>query len=168
MFLWDPSSANKILKEGASILNRCIVPKKPKKEPIRCMRCQRFGHEHHNCTADTTTCGRCANPHETNSCTDSQTPYKCANCKGNHPSYDRECPRFQEKCRQTDGRCPENTLAFYPTSESWTWSTFDHLPPHNSSSPELQRPPPPLSGTNNTPLGTNHNGQQTQQTNPPQ
>ena len=40
MFLQDPSSVNKILKEDASILNRRIVPKKPKKEPIRCMHCQ--------------------------------------------------------------------------------------------------------------------------------
>ena len=63
MFLRDPS-ANKILKEGVSILNRRIVPKKPKKEPIRCMRCQRFGHERRDCSADTTTCGRCANPHK--------------------------------------------------------------------------------------------------------
>ena len=45
MSLCDPISANKILKEGVSILNRQVVTKKPKKEPIRCLCCQCFGHE---------------------------------------------------------------------------------------------------------------------------
>ena len=40
----DTASANKTLSKGASILNKHITPKKPKKEPIRCLHCQRFGH----------------------------------------------------------------------------------------------------------------------------
>ena len=168
MSIRDPATANKILKEGVSILNRRIVPNKPKKEPIRCLRCQRFGHERRDCKSDTPNCGRCANPHETNTCPTDPPSFKCTNCTGNHPSYDRECPRFREKCRQTDGRCPENALVFYPMSEPWTWSTFDQIPPLNSTSPDDQRPPPPLTGTNNTPIGSYRNNTQPQPTNPTQ
>ena len=137
----DPVTANKILKEGASILNRRIVPNKPKKEPIRCLCCQRFGHERRDCRTDTPTCSRCSNPHDTNTCSSEPPSFKCANCKGNHPSFDRDCPKFREKCHQTDSRCPKNALVFYPTSEPWTWSTFDH-PSFGSSMPTDQRPPP--------------------------
>ena len=166
MSLWDCITANKILKEGASILNRQIVPKKPKKEPICCMYCQCFGHKNHSCSTDAPNCGRCTGPHKTNECMATQPTHKCANCKGNHLSYNRGCPRFQEKCHQTDSHCSENTLAFYPTSKSWTWSTFSNLPLPNSSF-KFQCPPPPLLGTNNAPLRNNYNNWQPQSSNPP-
>ena len=166
--LRDPSSANKILKEGASVLNRQVVPKKPKKEPIGCLRCQRFGHECRNCTSKTPNCGKCSDSHETNTCTTDQPSHKCLNCKGNHPSYNRDCPRFQEKCCQTEGRCPENTLIFYPTAKPWTWSIFDQPPPLDPITDRCPLPPPPLSGTNNIPIGHNFNVWKSHPTNPPQ
>ena len=144
MSVRDPATTNKILKEGASILNRRIVPNKPKKEPIQCLHCQCFGHEHRNCKSDAPNCGRCANNHETNTCSTNPPIFKCINCKGNHPSYNRDCPRFREKCRQTDSCCPENALVFYPTSEPWTWSTFDQPPPLTPH-PSTTNPPLPPS-----------------------
>jgi len=64
----DALSANKILSEGASVLGKRTVPKKPKKEPIRCLKCQRFGHERRDCKASDPKCARCAEAHETDSC----------------------------------------------------------------------------------------------------
>ena len=49
----------------------------------------------------------------------------CGNCTGRHPSYNRDCPAFVDKCAQQDARCPENNLAFYPTDEPWTWVTVN-------------------------------------------
>ena len=160
----DALSANKILSEGASILGKYTTPKKPKKEPIRCLKCQRFGHERRDCKADDIRCARCAESHETSSCEAQRTNHKCINCLGPHPSFDRECPKFEEKCRQTDSRCPENNLAFYPTDDSWTWATIDQDiradPPATAPSPppetgrrrELRQTQ--LTGANATPLDT--------------
>lgn len=157
----DALSANKILSEGASVLGKRTVPKKPKKEPIRCLKCQRFGHERRNCKASSPSCARCAGAHETDSCEAQRTNHKCMNCLGSHPSFDRDCPKFEEMCRKTDSRCPENNLAFYPTDDSWTWATIDQDaradPPTAASHPRPGHRNPlrqaQLTGANTTPLG---------------
>jgi len=162
----DAHSANKILSEGASIFGKRTVPKKPKREPIRCLKCQRFGHERRDCRADRPSCGKCAKAHETESCEALRNDHKCMNCLGLHPSYDRECPKFWEKCRQTDSRCPKNNLAFYPTDDSWTWAMMDQNAQANPPPAPKARPPPrpnnnhhpayrqsQLTGANSTPLG---------------
>ena len=133
----DASSANHVLSKGAVIMGKKTVPKKPKKEPIRCLKCQHFGHERRVCPSDILTCGRCSGPHETNSCRVPPRSIECANCRGPHPSYDRDCSKFREKCERLDARCPENNLAFYPTDDSWSWATIDQ------QIRALPRPPPP-------------------------
>ena len=65
----DANSVNKILNEGAYLYGRRIVPKIPKKEPIRCLVCQKYRHECHNCKSEHPRCGRCAETHKTNTCT---------------------------------------------------------------------------------------------------
>ena len=87
----DAKSVNKILNEDAYLYGRRIVPKKSKKEPIRCLFCQKYGHERCNCKSEHPRCGRCAKSHETNTCTVPRGAMKCANCLGPHPSYDRAC-----------------------------------------------------------------------------
>jgi hypothetical protein len=171
----DANSANKILSEGASILNKRVIPKKPKKEPIRCLHCQRFGHERRSCKADMPACGKCAGSHETDTCPTDRTTSTCPNCTGRHPSYSRDCPKFREKCRQTDTRCPENKLAFYPTNDPWTWATDDQTtdnnppppssPPQQPNSTRQVHPHYPqqtrLTGANDTPMGrTTHPSRQ--------
>ena len=157
----DAISANKILSEGAYVLGKRTSPKKPKKEPIRCLKCQRFGHERRDCRSETPRCGKCAGMHETDSCTAQRDNFKCANCPGSHPSYDRDCPAFEEKCIQTDARRPENNLAFYPTDDSWTWATIEHnaqaSPPAANPTSRPNRPntlrQTQLTGANATPIG---------------
>ena len=175
MFHRDAASANSILKQGAHIFNKRIEPKRPRKEPIRCLRCQKFGHERRACTSDNAYCGKCSGTHETDRCNVTREHAKCVNCLKSHPSYDRECAKFWEKCRQMDQRCPENGLAFYPTDEPWTWVPLDQ--PELPQSPLHPRSPPPpphplgpqahpamrqtrLTGSNRTPLGRNRNEQQ--------
>ena len=167
----DVASANLILKQGAHIFNKRVEPKRPRKEPIRCLRCQRFGHKRRAYTSDNAYCGKCSGTHETDTCNVTREHAKCVNCLKNHPSYDRDCAKFWEKCRQMDQRCPENGLAFYPTDDPWTWVPLDqldhsHSPPQTHLPPSAPHPHGPraqiplrqthLTGSNRTPLGRNH------------
>ena len=132
----NAQSANTILKQGAYVFNKRVVPKRPHKEPIRCLRCHRFGHERRECKSQNVYCGKCSGIHETDTCREHPRAFKCINCLGPHPSYDRECQVFWEKRQQMDQRCPENGLAFYPTNKPWTWITLDDAAMH-------QTPPTP-------------------------
>ncbi|KAK4317776.1 hypothetical protein Pmani_011174 [Petrolisthes manimaculis] len=54
-------------------------------KPMRCFRCQKFGHTALRCFTRNSgefICGKCAGSHETNLC--SETVFKCANCGGPH------------------------------------------------------------------------------------
>ncbi|XP_055944760.1 uncharacterized protein LOC129975668 [Argiope bruennichi] len=60
--------------------------------PLRCFKCQRFGHSKANCRS-TLACARCAQVgHESTDCTLKE---KCTNCKGEHTSYSRACPKWK-------------------------------------------------------------------------
>ncbi|GBL97223.1 hypothetical protein AVEN_84930-1 [Araneus ventricosus] len=60
--------------------------------PLRCFKCQRFGHSKTNCRG-TLTCARCAVAgHESTGCTAAE---KCANCQGKHTSFSRACPKWE-------------------------------------------------------------------------
>ena len=169
MYHKNAKSANTVLNSGAFILGKKIVPKKPKKEPIRCLKCQKFGHERRDCKSENPRCGKCSNHHETDECEATKDMFRCANCLGPHPSYDRECAKFWEKCRQIDSRCPENNLAFYPTDDPWSWATLEqdvcadpppanHLPPPPGRNTGLYQTT--LTGANRTNLGPHTNRQQ--------
>ena len=162
----DAKTANTVLSTNTYIREKKVVTKKPRKEPIRCLKCQQFGHERRHCRANEPRCARCARNHPTKECITPQRDITCCNCEGRHPSYDRDCPKFLEKCAQIDSRCPENNLAFYPTDEPWSWATMDtRLNVNdlgreglNARQPDQRTPPHPirLTGTNNTPLGPQH------------
>ena len=60
-------------------------------KPIRCNKCQRYGHTQKTCRAKDFTCGKCSKSgHYSSSCTESEV--KCAACEGPHFVYDRNCP----------------------------------------------------------------------------
>ena len=58
--------------------------------PLRCFRCQRYGHGIDKCRGKVT-CSRCSGEHDSEAC--SEQPH-CANCDENHPSTDRNCSKF--------------------------------------------------------------------------
>ncbi|GBN06658.1 hypothetical protein AVEN_220089-1, partial [Araneus ventricosus] len=60
--------------------------------PLRCFKCQRFGHSKTNCRG-TLTCARCAAAgHESTEC---KAVEKCVNCDGKHTSFSRSCPKWK-------------------------------------------------------------------------
>jgi hypothetical protein len=66
-------------------------------EPLRCYRCQRYGHTQSKCTA-AAQCVICAAHHDSDVClkrpnkkTSTVVP-KCVNCTGDHPALSKTCP----------------------------------------------------------------------------
>lgn len=63
--------------------------------PIRCNKCQKFGHKTKNCRNDHKTCARCAGAHEIESCPAQKADAKCANCGGPHSSAYKGCQKYK-------------------------------------------------------------------------
>ncbi|GBL73605.1 hypothetical protein AVEN_230617-1 [Araneus ventricosus] len=58
--------------------------------PVRCFKCQRFGHTKTTCHGSSALCSRCSEPeHEETIC---KNPENCFDCKGNHTSYSKTFP----------------------------------------------------------------------------
>jgi hypothetical protein len=62
--------------------------------PMRCGKCQIFGHRTHQCYAKEK-CARCSGSHKYIDCPNINAP-KCVNCKGEHSAGDHECPKYKE------------------------------------------------------------------------
>lgn len=62
--------------------------------PLRCYKCQRFGHSSQNCRGRMT-CAKCSDTeHSSETC--SNTPH-CVNCNGEHAAYSRSCPSWKKE-----------------------------------------------------------------------
>ncbi|XP_061170354.1 uncharacterized protein LOC133179670 [Saccostrea echinata] len=62
--------------------------------PLRCFKCQRFGHGQMNCKGSET-CFRCGEEgHDGKTC---QNDPKCKNCKGEHMSSSKQCPIWKKE-----------------------------------------------------------------------
>ncbi|GFT03140.1 putative RNA-directed DNA polymerase from transposon BS [Trichonephila clavipes] len=73
----------------AGYLNCKIRPYVP--NPLRCFKCQRFGHSQTSCRGQLT-CSRCASVgHSSTDCT---LEPKCINCAQSHPSDSKICPKW--------------------------------------------------------------------------
>ena len=65
--------------------------------PMRCNRCQIFGHRETQCHARSAVCARCSSrEHQYADCPIQNTEAKCANCGGNHNAAYRGCPKFKQ------------------------------------------------------------------------
>ena len=59
--------------------------------PLRCFKCQRYGHGRYSCKRQAT-CFKCGkDEHADEPCTG---PLHCVNCAGNHPSSSKQCPTW--------------------------------------------------------------------------
>ena len=63
-------------------------------KPIRCTKCQRFGHKAKDCKKEET-CPRCAGPHAYEHCTMEVNALKCINCGGPHSAAYKGCEKFK-------------------------------------------------------------------------
>ena len=135
----SPQAANQLIKEGLYLDQTKYHPRKDRKEPLRCLKCQRWGHYSSSCTQDRDTCGVCARDHRDRNCSSFET-YHCVNCESNtHSSRDRSCPDFQRRCIELDARAPDNAMPYFPTDEPWTQVL---LPPRPDGPIVLAQPQP--------------------------
>ena len=63
--------------------------------PVRCYKCQKFGHTKFNCRKNEV-CTKCGQEDHTDS-GECKNEAKCVNCQGNHASNDKECPKWKEE-----------------------------------------------------------------------
>ena len=63
--------------------------------PIRCFKCQKFGHIAANCKKDVR-CSRCGENHDIKNC-NSEATEKCCNCGMNHKASSKDCRFYQER-----------------------------------------------------------------------
>ena len=63
--------------------------------PIRCGKCQRYGHPTKARKANEPVCSRCSGNHNFDGCTVERENAKCANCKQNHSAAYKGCKMFQ-------------------------------------------------------------------------
>ncbi|GBN39948.1 hypothetical protein AVEN_21781-1 [Araneus ventricosus] len=87
---FDSAKLPEHIKAGYMRLSvRTYIP-----NPLRCFKCQRFGHSKTSCRG-TLTCARCAEVgHESTNCTRTE---KCVNCKGEHTSFSRNCSAWKQE-----------------------------------------------------------------------
>ena len=66
-------------------------------QPMRCTRCQAFGHREGNCRRQVR-CVRCGNAHKMEDCPIKDKPEEavCVNCKGRHSAAYKGCSKYQE------------------------------------------------------------------------
>ncbi|GBN86948.1 hypothetical protein AVEN_168615-1 [Araneus ventricosus] len=85
---FDSAKLPEHIKAGYMRLSvRAYIP-----NPLRCFKCQRFGHSKTSCRG-TLTCARCAEVgHDSSQCTAAE---KCVNCKGAHTSFSRNCSTWK-------------------------------------------------------------------------
>jgi len=97
-----PTSSVKLFFDSSDITDKVHVGwrsfkvKEYRANPLRCYICIRFGHKAASCNAKKPRCARCLKAHDAKECKACELSFKCANCHGNHPSYDRECPSYKE------------------------------------------------------------------------
>jgi len=64
--------------------------------PLRCFKCQRFGHVADECRGHER-CTRCGKNHDVDNCQTEKANFKCANCGGNHSAAYGGCPKMKEQ-----------------------------------------------------------------------
>ena len=96
----DPTNAiiltfgSPVMKDQVLVLNQALEVKAYLPPPMRCFKCQKFGHTKTKCAKKHIVCPKCADAHPENECqTDT---LKCANCNGQHSTFDKQCPKYIE------------------------------------------------------------------------
>ena len=120
----DTTAANIAIRDGLIIAGKRTWARKLKKEPRRCLKCQRLDVKHLAAECDgKETCGTCGEEHRTQSYTEGNTgKVYCVNCKSNdHASWNRYCPKFTQLADKLEKQDTDSTYKYFPNDEAWTW-----------------------------------------------
>ena len=82
--------------------------------PLRCYKCQRFGHGKNSCNRQAA-CAKCGQEgHEDTAC---QAPLHCANCAGTHAAFSKECPAWVKQRAITQVKFEKN-ISFFEAKQA--------------------------------------------------
>lgn len=124
-------------------------------EPLRCYRCQRFGHHQAACERPMV-CGMCSGPHTTSICltkykAKQEIRHKCPNCSGSHHAWNPNCPvRLQlvNRGRERQAAWVEEQQKITPAPPgTFVWGQQRQPPLQTPAAPQLMSeefPPLPL------------------------
>ena len=115
VFCASPIVANHLLMERIFISNSRVVVTKDTQEPIRCNKCQEYGHIRKQCE-NAEWCSNCARPHPTTECNYPNDPH-CVSCgtSSKHASSDKgSCPQFAKHASSINACLPENAMPYFP------------------------------------------------------
>ena len=114
VFCTSPIVANHLLMERIFISNSRVVITKDTQEPIRCNKCQEYGHICKQCK-NAEQCSNCARPHPTTECNYPNDPH-CVSCStsSKHASSDKgSCPQFAKHTSSIDACLPKNAMPYF-------------------------------------------------------
>ena len=116
-------------------------------QPMRCIRCWRYGHTQAHCRRQIPVCSRCAEEgHFRVNC---NKPFRCVNCGGEHECTVKNCPAFVFKSEvikyQTRERCG------YPEAETKVREEFAASGKAHTFTRWRQTDPPSQGPNDNTP-----------------
>jgi hypothetical protein len=117
-------AANQSIRDGLIIAGKRTWARRMKREPRRCLKCQKYNTRHIAAGCDSQdTCGTCGGVHRTAQCEEvDPRKFKCMNCNANgHASWDRTCPVFSAACTAAEKSDPEHTYKYFPNENPWTW-----------------------------------------------
>ena len=97
--------------------------------PLRCYKCQKFGHGSRACRG-LMACVNCSeNDHESIDCNEEP---KCTNCSGNHKASSKQCPSFIKESAILKIKY-ENNISFADARRRFTASTSSNRPTYAST-----------------------------------
>ncbi|KAG2038460.1 hypothetical protein BDR03DRAFT_813215, partial [Suillus americanus] len=100
----NPINANEGICNGITLNKNRLQAKKNKREPIRCAKCQHYGHIARECTSHRDICANCSEDHRTSKCSN-RNRRCCISCKKEgHASWEQNCPEFERRCADLDKR----------------------------------------------------------------
>ncbi|XP_048239179.1 uncharacterized protein LOC125372732 [Haliotis rufescens] len=107
--------------------------------PLRCFKCQKFGHGSKSCD-HSVICQRCGADHDSINCT---SEIKCPNCKGQHLASSRLCPVWQKQSKILKLKHEQN-ISFYEAKKvSESQSSSIPLTRSYSAAATISAPPTP-------------------------
>jgi hypothetical protein len=136
-------AANQSIRDGLIIAGKRTWARRMKREPRRCLKCQKYNARHIAAGCDNQdTCGTCGGGHRTAQCEESDPrKFKCMNCNADgHASWDRTCPVFKAACMAAEKSDPEHTYKYFPDENPWTWEQQNAAEEDEDTDNLLKRP----------------------------